>query len=71
MAAGDIRKLNERMDVNPGNNYGTRFDQLIELLNANKASIAIITAQLDADGGVADTDYAANGDVTVADVVRI
>jgi hypothetical protein len=42
------------------------LSDLIDLANANKAAIAGITAQLDADAGVTDTDYAANNDVTVA-----
>ena len=34
-------------------------------LVAIAAAMAVLTAQLDADGGVTDTDYAANVDVTL------
>jgi len=50
---------------------GISAGQLYEILNElvtitaeTKTNIAILTAQLDADAGVTDTDYAANVDLT-------
>ena len=50
---------------------GISQGQLYELLNElvtitaeTKTNIAILTAQLDADAGITDTDYAANVDLT-------
>lgn len=52
---------------------GISQGQLYELLNElvvitaeTKTNIAILTAQLDADAGITDTDYAANVDLTSA-----
>ena len=41
----------------------TLLTNIVALVNECKASINATNAQLDADGGVTDTDYAANNDV--------
>ncbi len=71
MSVREIEQLNDVLNVNPGDDYGLRLDQAIEMANACKASIAVVTAQLDLDATVTDTDYAANVYVTVGDVTRI
>jgi hypothetical protein len=40
------------------------ISELVDITAETKTNIAILTAQLDADAGVTDTDYAANVDLT-------
>ena len=37
---------------------GADFKAVVDLLNANAAKLAALTAKLDADSGVGDTNYA-------------
>ena len=43
-------------------NLRTEISAIVADLAALRAAILVITAQLDADAGVTDTDYAANAD---------
>lgn len=40
------------------------LSELVTITAETKTNIAILTAQLDADAGITDTDYAANVDLT-------
>ncbi len=51
-----------------GIDLANKIDDLMALVNALKASNAALHAQLDTDGGVTETDYAASFDVALADV---
>lgn len=71
MGAEDIRKLNEKMGYNPDVEMGLRLDQLIAahnqqrativelvtLANELKADLNAVTAKLDGDTGITDTNY--------------
>ena len=57
-------KLNRMNTSSKIAKVGTKIDQLITLVNELRAGIVVLTAQLDADAGVTDTDYAANVDPT-------
>ncbi len=81
MGAQEIQQLNDIMDVNPGNQHGLRFDNVIELVNEQRATIVelvtlanelkadlnLITTKLDADTGITDTDYSSLHTVAAAD----
>ena len=55
--------VSERINASPdAEELRPLFDALVDDLTALRAAIVAITAQLDADAGVTDTDYAANND---------
>lgn len=54
----EVNKTSSKYDAN----LNAVLDAIVADLTALRGAIVAITAQLDADGGVTDTDYAANCD---------
>lgn len=62
MSESIARRINALANSSDGKEMRFILDTILTDLTALRASITGITAQLDADAGVTDTDYAANND---------
>ena len=56
------KRINALSDVGDGAEIKFVLDALLADITAIRTGLVTATAQLDADGGVTDTDYAANCD---------